>query len=131
MSKYDFPEIDGDHQAILKLLYVYLDAIYDGNATCLGSTFHPAAAVFGHVNGEATHRTVAAYLAAVAGRASPASQGEPYRMSILSIDVLGAMASAKVRVRMFGFDYYNFLSLLKVDGNWLIANKLYTHHEEG
>jgi hypothetical protein len=122
--------IDNSHHDILQQLQVYLEAIYNGDVKELGSTFHPAALLFAEVRGEIVQKTLEAYLQGVGTRKSPASQNEPYGMSILSVEVVGKMASAKVRVKMSGNNYYDFLSLLKVDGQWLIVNKLYTHIEE-
>lgn len=119
--------IDETHQAILQQLQVYLDSIYDGDVDALRSTFHPAALLFGEVRGETVQKTLDVYLQGVASRKSPASQNEPYGMSVLSVEVIGKMASAKVHLKMAGFNYYDFLSLLQLDGEWLIVNKLYTH----
>jgi hypothetical protein len=122
--------VDDTHLDILRQLQVYLDAIYNGTVDALRSTFHPAALLFGEVRGEIVQKSLDAYLKGVASRKSPASQNEPYGMSVLSVEVVGKMASAKVRVRMAGFNYYDFLSLLRVDRKWVIVNKLYTHIEE-
>ncbi|WP_051975247.1 nuclear transport factor 2 family protein [Cupriavidus necator] len=117
------------HQQVLQQLQVYLDAIYDGDAAALRSTFHPDAQLFAEVRGEFVHKPVDAYLQGVASRRSPASQNEPYGMSVLSVEVIGRVASANVLVRVGDFNYYNFLSLLNTGGQWVIVNKLYTHVE--
>ncbi|PLP99174.1 nuclear transport factor 2 family protein [Cupriavidus pauculus] len=122
--------VDGAHQQILQLLESYLDALYDGDVALLRATFHPDALLFAEVRGEIVQKTLDAYLQGVAGRESPASRNDPYGMSILSVDVLGKIASAKVRVRVAGNNYYNFLSLLSVGGDWQIVNKLYTHIDD-
>ncbi|VWB37786.1 hypothetical protein BLA6993_01671 [Burkholderia lata] len=121
---------DDAHLAILNQLQVYLDAIYDGDVAALRSTFHPASLLFAEVRGEIVQKTLDAYLQGVGSRKSPASQNEPYGMSVLSVEVVGKMASAKVRVKMSGNNYYDFLSILNVGGRWLIVNKMYTHIEE-
>ncbi|KER68435.1 hypothetical protein HR51_28615 [Burkholderia cepacia] len=121
---------DDAHLEILKQIQVYLDAIYDGDVAALRSTFHPASLLFAEVRGEIVQKTLDAYLQGVGSRKSPASQNEPYGMSVLSVEVVGKMASAKVRVKMSGNNYYDFLSILNVGGRWLIVNKMYTHIEE-
>jgi hypothetical protein len=122
--------VDCAHQRILQLLQTYLDAIYDGDVDALQSTFHPDALLFGEVRGEIVQKTLEAYLQGVASRESPASRNDPYGMSILSVEVLGKMASAKVRVKVSGNNYYDFLSMLRIGCDWVIVNKLYTHIEE-
>ena len=121
--------LEGSHAQILQTLQTYLDAIYDGDVAALRSTFHPDAHLFAEVRGEIVQKTLAAYLHAVGERESPAARNAAYGMSILSVEVLGKMASAKVRVQVAENNYYNFLSLLKLGCDWLIVNKLYTHLE--
>jgi len=115
------------HTAILKLLQTYLDAIYHGHVDVLRSTFHPRAALFGEVSGDYSHRPLEDYLAAVAKRHSPAALGQAYAMEVLSIEVLGETAFAKVRCQIFDFNYYDFLSLIHQDRQWRIVNKLFSH----
>ncbi len=122
--------VDCAHQRILQQLQTYLDALYDGDVEALRSTFHPDALLFAEVRGEIVQKTLDAYLQGVATRESPASRSDPYGMSILSVDVVGKIASAKVRVKVSGNNYYNFLSILNVGGDWLIVNKLYTHLDD-
>ncbi|WP_161564014.1 nuclear transport factor 2 family protein [Cupriavidus lacunae] len=116
-----------DQLLVLHLLQKYLDALHEGDAPSLAKLFDPEAAVFGMVRGEAVHKPVATYLDGVANRNSPRALGEPYRMRILSVQVVGNIASAKVHVPLLGNNYYNFLSLRKRDDRWWIINKLYAH----
>jgi len=124
------PFVGEDHRQILELLQTYLDALYDGDARPLRSTFHPHALLFAEVRDEILQKTLDVYLDGVANRESPAARNEPYGMSILSVDVIGKIASAKVRVKVTGNNYFNFLSLLKTGSKWQIVNKLYTHVDE-
>jgi hypothetical protein len=124
------PSVDDDHQQILGLLRTYLDALYDGDVRALRSAFHPQALLFAEVRGEIVQKALDAYLDGVANRESPASRNDPYGMSILSVDVVGKIASAKVRVKVTGNNYFNFLSLLRHGSEWRIVNKLYTHIDE-
>lgn len=119
--------VDYAHQQILRQLTVYLDALYDGDVAALRSVFDPTAMVVGEVRGEIVRKSLDVYLQGVASRESPASRQELYGMSILSVDVVGETAAAKVHVKMAGFNYYNFLSMLKVGRDWVIVNKLFTH----
>ncbi|GAB3253875.1 nuclear transport factor 2 family protein [Chitinimonas naiadis] len=115
------------HAEILDLLEVYFDGIHTGDVAALRSVFHPQAALFGEVRGATSCRPLGAYLDAVANRDSPASLGQTRFMQVLSIEVAGETAMAKVRCLIFDFNYLDFLSLIRQEGRWLIANKLYTH----
>jgi hypothetical protein len=121
--------VDHAHQQVVLRLSTYLDALYHGDVDTLRSSFHPAAFLFAEVRGAIMHKSLDAYLEGVASRKSPASLNEPYRMSLLSVEIVGDTASAKVQAKMGENNYHNFLSLLKVDGKWVIVNKLFTHVE--
>ena len=56
-------------------------------------------------------------------------KGEPVRLDILSVEISGNTASAKVRDDYLGMTFLDTLSLLKVEDEWTIYNKLF--HVEG
>ena len=43
---------------------------------------------------------------------------------ILSVEVINSIAMAKVHVRMYDFNYFELLSFHKLDGKWVIVNKM-------
>jgi hypothetical protein len=67
------------------------------------------------------------FLGFVKGTPAPADSGEAYDMKIVSIDQTGDEAMAKVADLYLGFRFTDYLSLLKVDGNWVIVNKTFYH----
>jgi hypothetical protein len=60
-------------------------------------------------------------------RKSPKELNETFRMEIIAVEIINSIAIAKVHLPMFEFNYYDLLSLNKVDGEWVIVNKLLTH----
>lgn len=116
-----------DREQLLDLLQHYFDSLYRGDVERLRQIFHPRARLFGEVNGEVLLRDAEPYLQAVATRASPQQNGEAQRMQVLALQVDGSIALATTRCEMLGFNYLDQLSLLKQDGRWFIASKLYTH----
>ena len=115
-----------DHRAIAAVLGDYFKGLYTGDTVLLRTVFHPAAALFATRDGQPYHKGLDAYLDGVAQRASPASLGEPYRMRVLAIDVTHDIATARVHVPALGFDYVNYLSLVRRHGRWMIVNKVFT-----
>jgi hypothetical protein len=115
-----------DHRAIAAVLGDYFKGLYAGDTALLRTVFHPAAALFAERGGQSYHKGLDAYLDGVAGRASPASLGEPYRMKVLAIDVTHDIAMARVHVPALGFNYVNYLSLVRWEGRWVIVNKVFT-----
>lgn len=113
--------------AIRALAERYFQGIHLGDTALLRSAFHPQAALFGEVNGQFSHRTLESWLDAVASRKAPRDLGEPFAMKVLAVDVQGKVASVKADVPLLGARYIDFLSMIEVDGQWRIANKVFTH----
>ena len=116
------------HTEILELVERYFQGVYQGNAALLTGLFDGDARVYGVIAGEPYLKTAAAYVDGVAGRKSPASLGEPYRMRLLALDVLGPIAHARLHSPMLGFDYYLYLTFAQRPDGWKIVNKTCTHH---
>ncbi len=114
-------------EAIVSVIDQYFKGIETGDTVLLGQTFHKDALLFGDINGEAYAKTRNEYLSGVANRVSPEKSGQPFEAEILSVDVINSIAVAKLHVRMYAFNYYNFLTLHETEGNWLIINKTLTN----
>ena len=56
---------------------------------------------------------------------SPKEQGVPERLEILSIEIAGMTAVARVRDDYRGLTFLDSLSLIKTGDRWVIYNKLY------
>lgn len=115
------------HDSIEAIADAYLNGVYQGDAATLATLFDPGAQVYGEINGQAYHKTIAAYLEGVASRQSPQQLGEPYRMKVLAIDSLGSIATIRLHSPMLGFNYQLFLTVRRIDGKWLIVNKTFAH----
>lgn len=113
--------------SIESIVDAYLRGVYAGDTASLAGLFDPHAQVYGENGGQAYHKTIAAYLEGVASRKSPKELGEPYRMRLLAVDRLGAIASARLHSPMLGFDYHLYLTLRLIDGRWRIVNKTFTN----
>ncbi|MBO9584963.1 MAG: nuclear transport factor 2 family protein [Flavobacterium sp.] len=111
---------------ITAVLMNYFNGIYNGDVTLLQSVFHPQAIIGFDLNGETHFKTVNQYLEGVKNRKSPQELEEEFKMKILSLEIINNTAVAKVQVPIFEFNYYDFLSLIVVDGKWVISNKLAT-----
>ena len=114
-------------QAITAVIKQYFKGIEMGDTTLLGQTFHRNALLFGDINGVPYAKTRNEYLSGVANRISPEKSGQPFEAEILSLDVINSIATAKLHVRMYTFNYYNFLTLHETAGKWLIVSKTLTN----
>lgn len=114
-------------EAVAAVLSNYFKGIFNGDTTILRSIFHPQAIIAGEIKGDPYLKSLDQYLDGVEKRKSPFELNEPFRMEILAIEIINSIAIAKVHVPIFDFNYYDLLSLNKINGEWIIMNKLLTH----
>ena len=118
---------DSHSNAIKTVISNYFKGIYNGDTTLLKDVFYEESYLFGDINGIPYLKTVTEYIDGVKSRKSPKDQGEAFKMNIFSIDIMGNNAIVKAQLPMLGFNYYDFLSLSKIGGDWKIVNKLFTN----
>jgi hypothetical protein len=117
--------IQTDSAAIANVLEEnYFKGIYEGDVEVLHKVYHPGTLLFGDVKGLPYAKNLAEYLDGVQHRQSPKDSGKPFKGTIVNIRVVNSIAIAEVTVRMYDFNYHEFLSFHKIDGNWLIVNKM-------
>ncbi|MFB3387615.1 nuclear transport factor 2 family protein [Flavobacterium sp. LAR06] len=108
----------------------YFKGIYEGDAILLESIFYPGTLVYGDVNGQPYFKTADLYLNGVKNRQSPKDSGKPYKGEILNIKVVNSIAMAEINLKMYEFNYRDFLSFHKINGKWFIVNKMLTNVSE-
>ncbi|SHH76052.1 Putative lumazine-binding [Flavobacterium johnsoniae] len=104
----------------------YFKGIYEDDEILLGNVFQPGTFLFGDVKGQPYFKTVDLYLDGVKNRQSPKNSGKPFKGEILHISVVNSIAVAELNVKMYDFNYRDFLSFHKINGKWLIVNKMLT-----
>jgi hypothetical protein len=115
------------HDGARAIADAYLNAVYQGDAATLATLFDRNAQVYGEIDGQPYFKTAAAYVEGVAARKSPLQLGEAYAMQVLAIDSLGEIASVKLHSPMLGFNYHLYLTVRRIDDEWLIVNKTFAH----
>ncbi len=119
-----------DEPKIRATIQTYFDGMYESSAAKTRAAFHPNAKITGYMENVLHEMTVNAFADWVANlQPSAKERGEPARLDILSIDIAGNTAVAKVRNDFIGLTFMDTLSLLKSEGDWRIYNKLW--HVEG
>ncbi len=112
--------------AIETVVKTYLDGLYEGDADKIASVFHPTSALTGITNGELVITPRDKWLAAVRARPSPKKSGLTRHDHVLTIDQPGPdMAFVKVKCAIPPKFFTDQLSLLKIDGRWQIAQKVF------
>ena len=102
----------------------YFNGIYTGNVDQLRKIYHPGTVLFGDVKGQPYAKTLDEYLTGVANRQSPKASGKPFKGEVLNVRVTNSIAVAEVKVKMYDFIYQEYLSFHKIDGQWLLVNKM-------
>ncbi|SEL49542.1 Putative lumazine-binding [Aquimarina amphilecti] len=112
---------------IEKVISNYFEGIFYGDVDKLESCFADNVFIYGDIKGAAYKKSIRQYLEGVKERQSPNDLNETFRMEIIGVDIIGNVAMIKLRVPMLGYNYFDYLSLTKMNDNWKIVNKIFTH----
>ena len=115
-----------EEAAVRKPLEAYLQGHATGDARYMRQAFLPTAHVEGIRDGRFLSRTADEYIAGFKG--SPAPDEAQRRRSIDQVDVNGDAAMARVTLDYPSGTFTDYFVLLKVDGEWKIANKVWTRN---
>lgn len=112
---------------IEKVISEYFDGIFFGEADKLESCFTKDSIIYGDIKGVPYKKSREEYLEGVRNRQSPSQLKEPFKMETVGIDIIGNIAMVKLHVPMLGYNYYDYLSFTKIDNDWKIVNKVFSH----
>jgi Putative lumazine-binding len=114
---------DDDSTQIRKVIGLYFRGHATANADTMRAAFLPTAHIEGIRNGVFTSWTVDQYVANFRGTPAP---DEATRTRVIDIvDRSGTAAMAKATLKHGATTFTDYFVLLKSDGKWLIANKVY------
>jgi hypothetical protein len=118
---------NAEHAAVEQVIRTYLDGLYEGDTSKLADAFHPTSALTSiGVDGKLTIVPREAWFEAVRTRPNPKKLGLARHDHILAIDVVGpTMAFVKLKCAIPPRYFTDQLNLLKIDGRWQIAQKLF------
>ena len=115
-----------DEKHIQDLIHTYFECMYESSAAKAHAAFHPSAMITGYMGDTLQQMSVAEFAELVSQQQPSAKeQGSPKRLDILSIEIAGETAVARVRDDYLGMTFLDTLSLIKCDGDWHIYNKLF------
>jgi len=102
----------------------YLKAHATGNAEYHKKAFYTEGQLIFIRDGKYTTRSFADYIAGSPGK--PAADEDKRKRWIESIDVVGNAATAKIILDYPNARLTDYMSLLKINGEWKIVNKIFT-----
>jgi hypothetical protein len=115
-----------DRQAIEQMVQTYLDGLYEGDADKLASVFHDTSVLTYEQDGKLVVLPREQWLKAVRERPKPKAKGLPRDDVILMIDQSGpTTAFVKLKCQILPRYFTDYLNLLKIDGRWVVAQKVF------
>jgi Putative lumazine-binding len=118
------PAQSGDDQGVRAAVNVYLRGHATGNGDEMRKAFLPTAHIEGIRDGKFVSWTVDEYCSRFTGK--PAADEATRKRTIDSVDVSGTSAMARATLVHGATTFTDYFVLLKVDGEWKIANKVYS-----
>lgn len=118
-----------DQTQIEATIQTYFDCMFEASAEKTHAAFHPNAKITGYTPDGLVELSVSQFANMVSSGPSSKDKGAEAYLEILSLEIAGDTAIARVRDDYLTARYLDTLSLLKTDGEWRIYNKLF--HIEG
>jgi hypothetical protein len=116
----------GEIEAVEKVVWTYLDGLYEGDTGKLGQAFHEVSHLYSVSDGGVADLPREKWFEFVKGRASPKSKGLKRTDRIVSVDFSGPeTAFVKVECSIHPRYFTDYLTLLKLNGGWKVVSKTY------
>lgn len=122
-------QMKSDVSQVEDALWRYLEALHNGDVEGLAGVFAPTSALYASADGEATALCIELWLDRVRNRKSARDSGYEAQNRILSIEVVGDMAMAKVSSAFPPKQFTDYLNLVRTNDGWRIVAKTYYAQE--
>ncbi len=117
-----------DRSTVEKVIQLYFDGLYEGDADKIGEAFHPSADLRWVEKGELQVLEVPDWLDRVRKRPSAKAEGKPRDDLIVSLDRSDdATAFVKVKCQLPPRYFTDYLVALKLSDGWKIVSKTYRY----
>ncbi|MFN3993364.1 MAG: nuclear transport factor 2 family protein [Tabrizicola flagellatus] len=120
-----------EHDAVRAVVVDYLEGMCWGDEAKLRRAFHPGALQVGHFGETYEFFPLEEFIAWLKGEETEV-EGSPIVAELLSIEVTGKVAVAKLTDTCFGTDFTDYLVMVKdrpdAQGRWQIVTKAYHVH---
>lgn len=120
---------NAEEAAVRQPLENYIRGHATGQGEHFRKAFHPDAKLFAIRDGKYWQLTSEEYIARAAGK--PAADEAQRKRTIESIDITGNAAVAKIVLDYPQVKFTDYMSLLKIDGEWKIVNKTFYAEPKG
>jgi Putative lumazine-binding len=115
-----------DEAAIRQTVQFYFDGGKTRDSLTLRKAFHPEARMLFARDGKLVVVPIGEYITRVGSEPLKPGEVDSTERKVVSVDVVGDAAVAKLELKRPAAVLIDYMSLLKVDGRWLIVNKIFT-----
>jgi hypothetical protein len=117
-----------DYDAVIAVAQKYVDGLRIGSAEGVAEAFHKDAVMYGFTNGELLGGSIVNLFEFVKknGKAPEITT----RLDVLAITPTTAVVRVDMEKDAIGADYNDYLTLIKINGDWKVIAKVY-HQFEG
>ncbi len=114
-----------EHDAIAKSIQHYIDGAKSGSGDDMKPAFHKDATIFGYAGAD----LFAGPIQRLFDWSDESGPAAGLQARIASIDLVDTVATARLELNnLGGYRYTDLFTLLKVDGEWKIMNKVFHLH---
>ena len=114
-----------DRELIEAVIQTYFESMYESDPAKVHEAFHTDAKITGYMGDQLAQMSVTEFADFVAAQPSAKASGLPAYLETVGLVLAGKTAVAQVRGDYLGSRFFDSLSFLKVDDQWLIYNKLF------
>ena len=113
-----------DERLVRKTINDYFAGVTDYDAAALERAFHPDAVIMSYLPSGRTYSSPFSQWRRFIERGRPAD-ADQHQNTIVSVDIAGTAASVKTDLLWPTVHYVDYMSLLKIDGQWQIVGKIW------
>ena len=103
----------------------YFEGVRRSDTALAHGAFHPVAVMYSVRDGKLAERSIPDWLGGIAKNAPKPARPDSFRRRVLDVDVSGNAATAKLQLDYPDAVITDYMSLLRVDGRWLIVGKIF------
>jgi hypothetical protein len=118
-----------DEAAVRQTVQYYFDGGRNRDSVTLRKAFHPEARMLFARDGKLAVVPIGEYISRVGSEQRKPGEVDSTERRVVSVDVVGDAAVAKLELKRPEALLTDYMSLLKVDGRWLIVNKIFTREK--
>jgi hypothetical protein len=115
-----------DEAAVRQTVQYYFDGGKHRDSVALRKAFHPEARMLFARDGKLVVVPIAEYITRVGSDPLEPGEVDSTERRVVSVDVAGDAAVAKLELKRPDALLTDYMSLLKTDGRWVIVNKIFT-----